>query len=95
VDNEYGVFFSNEDSGYGALNNLTSRKVFTQLVSSNKQDVSVPIYDQVNPYFDIYEGPANQKQDELGEIHEYSMGYINDRFVKDLGSEFFSSYAFC
>lgn len=79
-DNDHGVHLPNRDGNFLFLSNpFTSRRVFTQLVSSNKTNVYIPTY--VEPGDDSFD-----------EEHEYSMSYIKDRYVKDLGPEYAASY---
>ena len=70
----------------------TERTVFSQLVSSNKVEISVPIWDPWNGSSWIWETNQENDQNEFGKKHTYNIAYIRSRYVRDLGREYSSSY---
>lgn len=101
TDNDDGIFFRNQDTGFGFISNLdpnARRHVFSQLISSDKANLSVPIFDLYDQrdLGDVINSLAGE--DASFEIkygrnkHEYDMGYIRPRFVRDLGHYYSSSY---
>ena len=85
-DNEGDLVFPNQDIS------STERTVFSQLVSSNKANISTPIWDPWNGSSWIWETDQQNDENEFGKKHEYSIAYIRSRYVKDLGSAYSSSY---
>lgn len=95
-DNENGLFFDNRDTGLSFISNTTERTVFTQLVSSNKKEHFVPIFDEMDIDWGIFEGfgsgDVNTFLDVYGLKHSYTTYYIKERYVQDLGYEYIDQY---
>jgi hypothetical protein len=85
-DNEGDLIFPNQDIS------ATERTVFSQLISSNKAVVTVPVWDPWNGPSWIWETNQENDENEFGKKHSYYTGYIRSRYVKDLGKDFSSSY---